>query len=598
MSNRVLLKSFTVENSHCFGDSVTLDMSAPLNKERLDKDGNPIPELDDALYVDVRERKVGREFGILPIAAIYGKNASGKSSFLKLLGDIAEDILLNVWRDNPSAFKNSKPSAHVIHNRISFVIGDCEYELKYSKAGSVITTETFTVQDLGEEGSAPMLIYDRCSTKYETLFPLGEKLAHRRFDENWLWFTYLYWREDCGLIHSWMNQALSSLNPFPVNRSGIGNVTFDFDIAPLREDKDGLLKKRMLHILNCFDPSIVGMEIIKPHPYRPYKNLEIRHKLTKGSTSTSSLAGAERLVTLLPYDGLTRIIPLEAESSGVQRLATLLPYFITALEEGSIYVCDGLDKDLHPIVFKQLVRMFSNPEINKNNAQLIFTAHDTIALNSDSLRRDEVHIVDKDENLVSVVNRLDKFTYVKPYPHMEFDYRTGYYYSFPEEFWQCHHYPEDEVSEKMIKLKFIGYDGRTYPVYEDQEKQYWKDVNLGKGIPKFLRPTDYGGKRDFYGEPEHPLTVKYEVVEPEPIRSPYLSEYKSLGQHKNLCISILYLRPMDVHLYSEDRIRTVISEMKKYWHMFPEGEKPNWCTLEQIEEYERLLLKSTITNGK
>ena len=408
-----MLKSFTVENSHCFGDSVTLDMSAELNGESLDEDGNPMPKQSE-VYEVVRERKAGRQFGILPVAAIYGKNSSGKSRLLKLLGDIAKDILPNDMRER----EDNEPSSHVIHNHISFIINDCEYELRYSKAGRVITSETFTVCDLGKEDLTPQLIYDRHSTEYETLFPLGEELAHRRFDENWLWFTYLYWREDCGLIHKRMGRALCSLDISTGKTDG-----FDFYERLIVADKDSSIRTNMRHILKCLDPSIVGMRIIRTDPYNSRRELDIWHKRPYGSISE---------------------VPLNEDSEGVQRLAILLPCIIRALDEGSIYVCDGLDKDLHPIVFKQLVRMFNDPEINKRNAQLIFTAHDTIVLDSDLLRKDEVHIIDKDENLVSVVNRLDKFTYVKPYPPMEFDYRTGFYYSFPEKFWECHLNPGDE----------------------------------------------------------------------------------------------------------------------------------------------------------
>jgi len=67
--------------------------------------------------------------------------------------------------------------------------------------------------------------------------------------------------------------------------------------------------------------------------------------------------------------------------------------------------------------------MFNNPEINKRNAQLIFTAHDTIVLDSDFLCRDEVHIIDKDEHSISTVTRLSEMEGVEKYPNMEFDYR-------------------------------------------------------------------------------------------------------------------------------------------------------------------------------
>jgi len=193
-----------------------------------------------------------------------------------------------------------------------------------------------------------------------------------------------------------MHQALSSLDISTGKTDG-----FDFYERLIVTDKDSSIRNRMRHILKCFDPYIVDMRIIKPDPYDSRRELDIWHRRPDGSISE---------------------IPLKDESSGVQRLAILLPCIIRALKKGSIYVCDGLDKDLHSIVFRQLVSMFNNPEINKRNAQLIFTAHDIIVLDSDFLRRDEVHIIDKDEHSISTVTRLSEMEGAEKYPNMEFDY--------------------------------------------------------------------------------------------------------------------------------------------------------------------------------
>jgi len=48
--------------------------------------------------------------------------------------------------------------------------------------------------------------------------------------------------------------------------------------------------------------------------------------------------------------------------------------------------------------------------MNKKGAQLIFTAHNTVVVNREDLRRDEICFVDKDEYGESITKRLSEIT--------------------------------------------------------------------------------------------------------------------------------------------------------------------------------------------
>jgi hypothetical protein len=122
------------------------------------------------------------------------------------------------------------------------------------------------------------------------------------------------------------------------------------------------------------------------------------------------------------------------ESAGTRKLIELFPLIYNALETGAPFVCDEIDKMLHPVVFKHLIHMFNSLKYNKTNAQLIFTAHDTFALDSNYLRLDEVHIINKNMQSVSAIERLSEMPGVYAYPNMELDFRTGVYGSFPKDF--------------------------------------------------------------------------------------------------------------------------------------------------------------------
>ena len=132
----------------------------------------------------------------------------------------------------------------------------------------------------------------------------------------------------------------------------------------------------------------------------------------------------------LEFDALADSI--EYGSDGTLQILELFPKIKKAISEGMSFICDEFDRSLHPVAFRKLVDMFNDPKYNDKNAQLIFTAHDTFVLDSDFLRRDEVHIVDKGNDSISSITRLDNKG-IRPYPNMEYDFRMGIYGSSPKE---------------------------------------------------------------------------------------------------------------------------------------------------------------------
>ena len=71
--------------------------------------------------------------------------------------------------------------------------------------------------------------------------------------------------------------------------------------------------------------------------------------------------------------------------------------------------------------------------LNKNNAQLIYTAHSTFLLNSDDLRRDEVYLVEKDKYGKSSLYSLAEFKNLRVDADYEKKYLTGQFGAIPYE---------------------------------------------------------------------------------------------------------------------------------------------------------------------
>lgn len=86
----------------------------------------------------------------------------------------------------------------------------------------------------------------------------------------------------------------------------------------------------------------------------------------------------------------------ELESKGTERFISLAGPISRALEEGSVLVVDEFESMLHPFLSRAIVSLFLGPQ-NPNNAQLLFATHDTLLMDPDLMRRDQIWFTDKDE---------------------------------------------------------------------------------------------------------------------------------------------------------------------------------------------------------
>jgi AAA15 family ATPase/GTPase len=84
----------------------------------------------------------------------------------------------------------------------------------------------------------------------------------------------------------------------------------------------------------------------------------------------------------------------EDESRGTQRFFALTGPFLDALDNGWLVAVDELDCSMHPLLTRNLVKLFQS-SANKKGAQLIFTTHDTSLMDPELLRRDQIWITEK-----------------------------------------------------------------------------------------------------------------------------------------------------------------------------------------------------------
>ncbi len=99
-------------------------------------------------------------------------------------------------------------------------------------------------------------------------------------------------------------------------------------------------------------------------------------------------------------------LPWERESVGTQRYFDLAGPWLDIMAKGFVVCIDELETSMHPLMVRELLRLMFSAEENASGAQLIFTTHNPLLLDPTLLRRDQVWFTDKDEKSEAYVYAL------------------------------------------------------------------------------------------------------------------------------------------------------------------------------------------------
>ena len=414
-----MLIQFSVENFMSFKNKAVLSFSA--GNESL------LPE---------NEFKVENE-RLLKSIALYGANAAGKSSFYKALTasiimirtsqkkQIGEKIfeLIPYKFDEKSIKSPSKFEFIFINNGIKYIYGFSatmdriidEYLYKYTSA-------------------KPSLIFKRENTS-EYKFPkkdekILKKLQEKTIENKLFLSTATSWNyEETKNAFLWFAEKIDTY------KHGFNIVNTD----KLKNDPDGTLKRFVLNVLKAADINISDYEI-RSFPIDinsimsniPY-GLAIQMQSEKGPI----VGVTDRIFTkhkIINENGEFKEYELDIneESDGTQAIFYFSSELRDSLIGGKTIIVDEIDSSLHPLLVEFIVKLFNSKEINKSNAQIMFITHDTNLLNLDTLRRDQIYMVEKDNDTgVSELYSLDEFS-VRKKENIQKGYLQGRYGAIPD----------------------------------------------------------------------------------------------------------------------------------------------------------------------
>lgn len=124
------------------------------------------------------------------------------------------------------------------------------------------------------------------------------------------------------------------------------------------------------------------------------------------------------------------------ESSGTLRLLELAAQALPVLEQGGLFLVDEIDASLHPLLSAALIHLFQSPEVNAHEGQLVFTTHDATLLGSidgeDVLDRDQVWFTSKGDDGASELFPLSEFKPRRQGENRQKRYLNGSYGAIPE----------------------------------------------------------------------------------------------------------------------------------------------------------------------
>ena len=380
-----MLIQFNFKNFNSFRDEAILDLSAEKMKEFSE-----------------RVISVGGE-KILPVAAVYGANASGKSNVYAAF-EYMTDYVVNSFKygDEVKNFDEIRPHPFLFDKESAQA--DTSFEVYFTVPGDKTEKSYNYGFCVGQKGITEEWLNYRAKTarKYKSIFYRDEntldlsgipKASRENISialEKQVLIVSLGAKlrvAKCKLVRDWFLN-----NEF----ADFGNVITNFFMSRLLPEgfvDDEKVQEKVIKFFASFDETIKGFEVTR---------------LPQQDDSKNEYFQIDALHKMIGSNELAKI-PLQDESAGTLKMFALYPELQEVLNHGGVFFIDELNARLHPLLVRNFILTFLNLENNVNHAQLVFTTHDTWQLSNRLLRRDEIWFTEKDEEGLSTLYSLADF---------------------------------------------------------------------------------------------------------------------------------------------------------------------------------------------
>ncbi len=399
-----MLIDFTVGNFRSIKEEQTLSLLATKLKEHSQN-----------IILSDPEGKVN----ILSSCILYGANASGKSNIIKALDEFKAIILSST----DLKFEQNIPSHQPFKLDVSYKNKPTMFEMEFIPFQDNIRYR-YVVE------------INQSHIKREELFFYPKKveavLFSRIHGQPIRFGNYLTGKkkniEDELLDNNlFLSKAANSNNKqlqdiyryfskdFEIRIANSFNDIHWHSITPklLHSDEHSFLHSKVVKLLTSLDTGITTLEVHKREMDETFQDIfsEDTPSVIK-NVMEDSLTYRTQVGHRLYEDGKVignEFFDLREESDGTIKLYSIAAELFMVLLEGKIFIIDELDSSLHPHITAFILKLFNDPKINKNNAQLIIATHDASLLNPDQIRRDQVWFTNKSPNGATKLYSLVEF---------------------------------------------------------------------------------------------------------------------------------------------------------------------------------------------
>ncbi len=418
-----MLIEFRVANHRSIRDEQALTMQAT--------DDDP---------TDPRPRPVkGYARRLVPAAALYGANASGKSNVLSALGFMRDAVAQShrTWSPeggiprDPFAWgiQSSEPSLFEatilvggVRYQYGFTANDERFVEEWLYAWPASRKQTWFFRDsdqfkFGEHLKGPNDLIEKVTRPNALFLSAAVQHQHQQLDPLYGWFRDL---QTVNITRRGRNTAPDFATYF-MRRTLDAWHTRNLQLSLFEEDAP--IDQRLGKIMGLLRGADVGILDLKVEERDDSFILKNRHR-------DKSL----RVLLRHRSDTENAWLPLEEESQGTRTLFRMGLLLLDCLDNGGMLLVDELEGSLHPALALQILRHFNNPSTNPHNAQILFTTHDThllgTILGDAPLRRDQVWLTEKDSEGATCLYPLTDYK-PRPSENLERGYLQGRYGAIP-----------------------------------------------------------------------------------------------------------------------------------------------------------------------
>ena len=412
-----MLVDFRVKNYRSIKDDQTFSMVAAL--------GNELKKTNTFLLPKTKN------VSLIKSAAIYGANAAGKSNLLKALEAMQEIILSSNKRGDKLALQPFLLHTDTLDQptefEITFIFDEIRYQYGFTATTEKIMEEWLIAYPKGRPQHWFARAFDEEKKEYQWQF--GNKLVGQK--QIWKEST----RSNALFLSTAVNLNSEQLKPvfdWFENKLKITDVQSWDPGYTMKKCAEDDFKEKIMKFLKTagidIDDIEVELEEFDPNKLPSHMPSDIKNELAKRMDGTE----IPKEIRSFHLNNLDEKVALDFddESDGTRKLFSFIGPWIHSLENGNVLLIDEIHNSLHPLMVKFLIDMFHNNDMNKSNAQLIFTTHETSMLNQDTFRRDQVWFCEKQDRATTVYPLTD-FSPRKGVEDLEKGYLSGRYGALP-----------------------------------------------------------------------------------------------------------------------------------------------------------------------